>query len=79
MPAENLISPDAVRQAMWHNPKPDDGVEYLAEKLRDAGARSWQIELIASHLVTPLHETVPLPPPPTPESAQTGSDSSSEE
>jgi len=79
MPAENLISPDAVRQAMWHNPKPDDGVEYLADKLRDAGARSWQIELIASHLVTPLHETIPLPPPPTPESAEAGPGSSSEE
>jgi len=79
MPAENLISPDAVRQAMWNNPKPDDGVEYLTEKLRDAGARSWQIELISSHLVAPLHETVPLPPPPTPESADAGPGLSSEE
>ena len=67
MPAENLISPEAVRQAMWHNPKPDDGIEYVMEKLREAGARSWQVELVAPHLVRPLHETVPLPPPPAPE------------
>lgn len=62
MPAENLISPEAIRQAMWHNPKPDDGFEYLSAKLREAGARSWQVELIAPHLVAPLHETTPLPP-----------------
>jgi ribonuclease D len=62
IPAENLISPDAVRQAMWHNPADGDGLSYLEEKLRAAGARSWQISLIAPSLVGPLHESEPLPP-----------------
>lgn len=64
MPAENLISPDAVRQAMWHNPKADDDVSYIEEKLRTAGARSWQIANVAPFLVKALHESEPLPPPP---------------
>lgn len=69
MPAENLISPDAVRQAMWHNPADGDGLSYIEEKLRAAGARSWQISLVAPSLVAPLHESEPLPPesPETPE------------
>jgi ribonuclease D len=62
MPAENLISPEAVRQAMWQNPADGDGVSYIEEKLRAAGARSWQISLIAPSLVAPLHESEPLPP-----------------
>ena len=61
MPAENLISPEAVRQAMWPNPADGDGVSYIEEKLRAAGARSWQISLIAPSLVAPLHESEPLP------------------
>jgi len=67
MPAENLISPEAVRQAMWHNPDAHDGIEYIAEKLRSAGARSWQVELVSPVLVHALHETEPLPPLPNPE------------
>jgi ribonuclease D len=69
MPAENLISPDAVRQAMWHNPADGDGLSYIEEKLRAAGARSWQISLVAPSLVAPLHESEPLPPesPETPD------------
>ena len=69
MPAENLISPEAVRQAMWHNPDPEAGKSYIEEKLQAAGARPWQIENIATHLVKALHEKEPLPPPPEPESA----------
>ena len=63
MPAENLISPEAVRQAMWRNPEPDDGLEFIEEKLRGAGARNWQISLVAQSLVRPLHEVEPLPAP----------------
>ena len=69
MPAENLISPEAVRQAMWRNPEPDDGIAFIEEKLQGAGARSWQISLVAQSLVCPLHETEPLPPP-APESTE---------
>jgi ribonuclease D len=64
MPAENLISPEAVRQAMWHNPGPDDGIDYIASKLQETGARSWQISLVSPYLVEPLHQKEPLPPPP---------------
>ncbi|MEI6763353.1 MAG: HRDC domain-containing protein [Actinomycetes bacterium] len=67
IPAENLISPEAVRQAMWHNPESGDGRSYIEEKLRAAGARSWQIENVAEFLVAPLHETEPLPAPVAPE------------
>jgi hypothetical protein len=63
MPAENLISPEAVRQAMWRNPEPDDGLAFIKEKLRGAGARNWQISLVAQSLVRPLHEVEPLPAP----------------
>jgi len=66
MPAENLISPEAVRQSMWSEPSPDAGLSYLEEKLRAAGARSWQVSLVAPILVLPLHESEPLPPPPEP-------------
>lgn len=60
MPAENLISPDAVRQSMWHEPTTSAGVEYIEEKLAAAGARQWQIKLVAATLVAPLHEKEPL-------------------
>jgi ribonuclease D len=60
IPAENLISPDAVRQAMWHNPPSGAGRSYIEEKLKAAGARNWQISLVAESLVQPLHEDQPL-------------------
>ncbi len=63
MPAENLISPEAVRQAMWSNPPEGAGLAYIEEKLQEAGARSWQIEHVASELIEPLYESEPLPPP----------------
>ena len=78
MPAENLISPEAVRQAMWRNPEPDDGLAFIEEKLQAAGARSWQIALVAQSLVRPLHEIEPLPPP-APESTEGPTVGSTEE
>ena len=67
MPAENLISPDAVRQVMWHEPPINAEVEYVREKLASAGARPWQISLVSAVLVPPLHAKEPLVLPPTEE------------
>lgn len=63
MPAENLISPEAVRQSMWHEPPVDAGLDYIRKKLATAGARTWQISLVSQALVIPLHETLPLVTP----------------
>lgn len=60
MPAENLISPESVRQAMWHEPSPDAGIDYIKEKLAGTGSRPWQISLVAESLIAALRETEPL-------------------
>jgi ribonuclease D len=46
VPAENLISPDAVRRMSWEPPDPADAAGITAA-LADYGARPWQAELIA--------------------------------
>jgi ribonuclease D len=46
LPAENLISPDAVRRLAWQPPEPLSA-ESVAEELRRYGARPWQIEMTA--------------------------------
>ena len=56
---------------MWHNPESGDGLSYIEEKLRAAGARKWQIENVAEVLVAPLHETEPLPVPVAPDAEPT--------
>jgi ribonuclease D len=50
MPVENLLSPDLVRRAMW---SPPDGAD-LADWLRSAGAREWQVGLTGEALRTAL-------------------------
>ncbi|MBO3748127.1 ribonuclease D [Streptosporangiaceae bacterium NEAU-GS5] len=47
MPTENLLQPDAVRRLMWEPPD-DVSEESVAARLRELGAREWQIAL-ASH------------------------------
>ena len=64
MPPENLLSPDSVRRLCW-NPPPDSNLEsYIQSTLADAGARAWQIGLVASHLVEGLSQTTPWQAPP---------------
>ena len=46
LPAENLLSPDAVRRLAWQPPDPISA-ESIAEELRRYGARPWQIEITA--------------------------------
>jgi ribonuclease D len=53
LPVENLLTPDYVRRLMWEAPDADTEQELLdlvAARLRDLGAREWQIELTAEPL-----------------------------
>ncbi len=49
LPAENVLSPDSVRRLMWTPPAPADP-ETVAARLREYGAREWQIGLTANAL-----------------------------
>jgi ribonuclease D len=49
MPAENLLQPDAVRRLTWEPPD-DLGDDAIAGRLRELGARDWQIALTAHPL-----------------------------
>jgi ribonuclease D len=61
LPAENLLSPDSVRRLMWTPPEPADA-ETVAARLREYGAREWQIGLTAALLaeaITSAEESGP--------------------
>ena len=62
MPAENLISPEAVRRVCWPTPPAEvaDRMKFVASELAEFGARSWQIELISGPIAAILGETEPL-------------------
>jgi ribonuclease D len=62
MPAENLISPEAVRRVCWPTPPAEiaDRLKFVASELAEFGARSWQIELISGPISAILGETEPL-------------------
>jgi ribonuclease D len=62
MPAENLIQPDAVRRLAWQPPA-DPTTAAVAKALTAAGARPWQIALVAG----PIAAALPDPPEPEPE------------
>jgi ribonuclease D len=49
LPVENLLAPDLVRRMAWSPPQPHDPAA-VAEALRSAGAREWQIRLTATLL-----------------------------
>ena len=51
MPAENLISPDAVRRLSWEPPQPATS-ETIRAALTASGARPWQAELTADRFAT---------------------------
>jgi ribonuclease D len=50
-PAENLVSPDAVRRLSWEPPDPADEAA-IAAALAGYGARPWQTELIAGQIAS---------------------------
>lgn len=61
VPLENLMTPDTLRRVLWTPPNPfSDNV--IRDRLRDLGARPWQIEL-----VTPLILEAPDEPAATDE------------
>src|SRR5690606_33285906 len=53
MPTENLLQPDAVRRLSWEPPEVLDD-EHVTARLRELGARSWQIALTARPLAKAL-------------------------
>ncbi|MEV6859540.1 ribonuclease D [Streptosporangium subroseum] len=53
MPTENLIQPDSVRRLTWE-PPPVINDETVAARLRELGAREWQIELTAHPMAKAL-------------------------
>lgn len=64
VPAENLISPDAVRRLAWQPPAQIDA-STVGETLSSLGVRPWQIELTAELFATALVE-----PPAEPEASK---------
>ncbi|MCU1676789.1 MAG: ribonuclease [Frankiales bacterium] len=54
LPAENLISPDAVRRLAWQPPEVIDA-ETVAQALSSSGAREWQVSLMAGRLADALN------------------------
>ena len=70
MPAENLISPEAVRKLVWPNPPAGiDLAQYIQEALLESSARPWQVEALTELLIEPLRAIEPLviPEAPVPE------------
>jgi ribonuclease D len=67
LPAENILSPDSVRRLMWTPPDPADD-DTVAARLREYGAREWQIGLTAAALadaITLVGTSEPTAPEPT--------------
>jgi ribonuclease D len=54
LPVENLLSPDLVRRLAWT--PPDADTDAVAEFLRVAGARGWQVRLTAAALAEAVAE-----------------------
>jgi ribonuclease D len=55
LPPENLLSPDAVRRLSWRPPRRHTETA-VAQLLRAAGARPWQVQLTAAALAAVLDE-----------------------
>jgi ribonuclease D len=60
LPVENLLTPDFLRRLMWEPPEVEEHElpDALADRLRDLGAREWQVELTAE-LLTEAVVTAP--------------------
>jgi ribonuclease D len=55
VPAENVLQPDLLRRVCWTPPEPAS-VEALRESFSAAGARPWQVELVAEPLAQAFAE-----------------------
>ena len=62
MPAENLISPEAIRRVCWPNPPEnlEDRERFVVSELSEFGARTWQIDLVLGPISAILDEIEPL-------------------
>jgi len=56
LPVENLLSPDLVRRLAWTPPQPPTA-DSVADALRAAGARDWQVNQTSAALATALVAT----------------------
>jgi ribonuclease D len=56
VPVENLLTPDYVRRLLWEPPEGDatDLPALVADRLRELGAREWQVELTTEPLVAAI-------------------------
>jgi ribonuclease D len=61
IPAENLISPDAVRRVSWEPPDPADAIA-IAATLAGYGARRWQADLVAPPVAAAWRDLPPATP-----------------
>jgi ribonuclease D len=63
LPVENLLTPDYVRRVMWEPPggAEDPGLrQRVAQRLRDLGARPWQVELTVDALTEAIASPDPI-------------------
>ncbi len=63
MPAENLLQPDALRRLAWQPPAEVSAATVTAA-LTHAGARAWQVAVVAEALSAALLEPIAEPPQP---------------
>jgi ribonuclease D len=57
LPVENLLTPDYVRRLLWEPPAAADSPDLpdlVANRLRELGARRWQVDLTRDLLVAAI-------------------------
>jgi ribonuclease D len=75
LPVENLLTPDYVRRVLWEPPDgtASDLVDGIAARLRELGAREWQVELatepLSDAITTAARKTTEQTPEHAPEQA----------
>lgn len=60
IPAENLLSPDLLRRLAWAPPRPLTE-QTVTARLREGGAREWQLTLIAARLAAAMVASAETP------------------
>ena len=62
LPVENLVTPELVRKLCWELPKNDQSSyeKYVAEQLKQMGARDWQISQVTPLIAQALPQTEPV-------------------
>jgi len=65
LPAENLVSPEIIRQLAWLAPQNEIVLDpelrlFISQTMATHGARSWQISEIVDRILEPLREVTPL-------------------